>query len=79
MIQNKLKTTLKMITLSFLIFSSGAFAMKKADFIKALNEQIIILEAERAVLLASNVSSTEYVIILLNAEIDALIAERDNA
>ena len=74
----KLKNTLKTLTLSLLIFSSGAFAMKKADFIKSLNNQITVLQAERDALLSTNASSTEY-IIMLEVKIAALLAERNNS
>ena len=74
----KLKNTLKTLTLSLLIFSSGAFAMKKADFIKSLNNQITVLQAERDALLSTNASSTEY-IIMVEVKIAALLAERNNS
>ena len=74
----KLKNTLKTLTLSLLIFSSGVFAMKKADFIKSLNNQITVLQAERDALLSTNASSTEY-IIMLEVKIAALLAERNNS
>lgn len=78
MFQNKLNNTLKTITLSLLIFSSGAFAMKKADFIKSLNNQIAELQAERDQLLSANASATEYIILQLEAEIAELMSQREN-
>ncbi len=79
MSKKNIKSTFKTLTLSLLIFSSGAFAMKKADFIKALNEQISLLEIERSVLLSTNATSTEYIILALEAEIAALISEKEKA
>ena len=74
MIQKNLKTSLKVLAMSLLISSSGAFAMKKADFIKVLNDQITVLEAEKADMLGTNASATEYMIILLEAEIAELMS-----
>ena len=72
-------TTLHAITLAMLLFSADALAMKKADFIKNLNNQIAALEVQRDQLLNQQSTSNDPLIMQLNAEIAALQAQKEQA
>ena len=74
----ELKNNIKTFALALLIFSSSSFAMKKADFIKSITDQVTVLQVERANLLNNGTSETDSMVLVLDAEIVALLLEIEN-
>ena len=72
---SNIKNTLKSLALALVIFSSSSFAMKKADFIKSVNEQVTVLQVEKANLLDNGASESDSMILNIDAEIAALLSE----
>ena len=75
---SNLKNNIKTFALALLIFSSSSFAMKKADFIKSITDQVTVLQVERANLLNNGTSETDSMVLVLDAEIVALLLEIEN-
>ncbi|MBL4658956.1 MAG: hypothetical protein JKY19_01255 [Alcanivoracaceae bacterium] len=75
---SNLKNNIKTLALALLIFSSSSFAMKKADFIKSITDQVTVLQVERVNLLNSGTSETDSMVLVLDAQIAALLLEIEN-